>query len=194
MVFSAKGAYPGTSHKRAQAISFAWIAASGIVEKSRKIFKTHQARQIAYFSTQFCHAPFAGKLWYSYNPDNAGTLWCENDDDLYALRTEQNSKGSKKSTGFLNSWYHKKKKEQARLLLLSLSTQIWVLAGRIRPANNLLALQRKSYAQLLKANIWNTRETDASCSSLPQWSYFSKTSRMAQRYYWVFLRAVQSHE
>jgi hypothetical protein len=38
--------------------------------------------------------------------------------EIYALRTEQNSKGSKKSTGFLSIWYHLNKKEQTHFLLL----------------------------------------------------------------------------
>jgi site-specific recombinase XerD len=47
------------------------------------------------------HPSLARELRYPHNSDIAGPCRCENDDDLYPLRAEQNREGGKKPAGFL---------------------------------------------------------------------------------------------
>ena len=70
--------------------------------KLTKRVKSHTFRHSAVYPAQRRgHASIAGELRYPDDPDNAGPCRCENNDDLYSLRAEQNRERGKKSAGLL---------------------------------------------------------------------------------------------
>jgi len=69
--------------------------------KLTKRVTSHIFRHSAVYPAQSRgHASFAGELRYPYDSDNAGPRRCENDDDLYSLRTSKTVKEAKSPLDF----------------------------------------------------------------------------------------------